>query len=120
MTVEGKQAFGLVEFDRARGEPGESSSARSSDSRTLSSTCKRYVVGRKLREATTAMIASDSLVLETEFAAVLILANGAKSIVALAESQRRAHQAVCELRQRLLRIGTGVAGAVSARLRCRR
>ena len=71
----------------------------------MSSTCKRYVVGRKLREATTAMIASDSLVLETEFAAVLILAGGAKSIVALAESQRRAHQAVCELRQRSLRIG---------------
>lgn len=64
MTVEGKQAFGLVEFDRARGvfvgkiigfEHIEFEEPKS----------KRWVVERMLRGATTAMIASDSLVLES-------------------------------------------------------
>ena len=82
MSFEGRQVFGLVEFDRARGifigkiigfPHIEFEEQALGD------------VERKLREATTAMIASDSLVLETEFAAILSLAGGAKSIVDLTE-----------------------------------
>jgi hypothetical protein len=75
-----RQVFGLIELDRARsvfagkiiGFPHiEIEGQALAD------------VERRLREVTTAMIASDSLVLETEFIAVIALAGGANSIADL-------------------------------------
>ncbi|WP_077033080.1 hypothetical protein [Pelomonas sp. KK5] len=82
MSKEARQVFGLIEFDRARsvfvgkiiGFPHVEF-----EGQVLGD------VERKLRNEVVAMIASDALVLETEFSALVHLADGAKGLVDLTE-----------------------------------
>ncbi|MDN3923214.1 hypothetical protein QWJ38_23250 [Pelomonas sp. PFR6] len=83
MSKEGKQVFGLIEFDPTRnvfvgrivGFPHIEFEAKAFGD-----------VERRLRESVLAMIESDSLVMETEFCALVHLAGGARDVADLPAS----------------------------------